>query len=361
MAQLPDGFLDVFGVSALPSTHPGAFVERGGKAIRTTNQQGFLCFGQYKKGYPIMPLQAIFSIQIDNNTKDDANIFILDVCDHHSDRVIGNSVITRKDFEKANEWCLFRFNFTPPSQEANMEFRIYYMGNASVLADKIAVIDPAKVSITEASQIPDIEPVTVPSETTSTTTTQDVETPLRDPWKTKVIGDVKLPGDAKCRGDSFIVTVSGRDIGLHKDEFRYVYQKIEGDGTLIARVVSVMPDDRDLDPKAGPMIRVSLDEGSAFVMMELRPVHGTAFFWRLTQGDRTRDQMEEQNFAPYWLKLEREGNKVRGSVSPDGRTWTSKGRRELPLDREAYWGLAVTSHNDNDLCTAVFDNVTIIQ
>jgi hypothetical protein len=128
--QLPEGFLDVFSIAKLPSLHPGVFVERGGKAIHPTEEHGFFCFGQYKKGYPTIPLQAIFSILIANNTKDDRNIFILDVYDHHSDRVIGKRVITRKDFAKANEFCLFTFDFTPPSPDANMEFRIYYMGHA---------------------------------------------------------------------------------------------------------------------------------------------------------------------------------------------------------------------------------------
>ena len=155
-AGLPEGFLDVFSVASLPSTHPAAIVERGGKAIHATEQQGFLCFGQYKKGYPTMPLKAFFSIQIDRNAGDDRNILILDVYDHHQDRVIGNRLLTRKDFPSANAFCLFEFDFTPPSAEANMEFRAYYMGAASVLADKIAIVDPAKRTIAGVQDLPPV-------------------------------------------------------------------------------------------------------------------------------------------------------------------------------------------------------------
>ena len=154
--RITDGFLDIFSVANLPSLLPDAFIERGGKAISTTKKPGFFCFGQYKKGYPTIPLQALFSILIDNNTSGDQNILILDVYDHYSDRVLGKRVITRKDFMKANEFCLFAFDFVPPSTDANMEFRIYYMGYAYILADKIAVIDPAKISIISVSEIPDI-------------------------------------------------------------------------------------------------------------------------------------------------------------------------------------------------------------
>jgi hypothetical protein len=154
IGRIPDGFLDIFSVAKLPSTHPGAFLDRGGKAIRATTQQGFLCYGQYKKGYPVSPLQAVFSILVDNNTADDRVILILDLYDHYSDRVIGKTLITRKDFSKANDFVIFKFDFTPPSTDAEMEFRIYYMGYSYVLADKIAVIDPAEVSIQDASEIP---------------------------------------------------------------------------------------------------------------------------------------------------------------------------------------------------------------
>ena len=81
---------------------------------------------------------------------------IIDVYDHNIDRLIGKRLITRKDFQKAGSFSLFRFDFTPPSRESNMEFRIYYMGSGYIRADKIAIIDPAKISITDASQIPNV-------------------------------------------------------------------------------------------------------------------------------------------------------------------------------------------------------------
>ncbi|GAK52276.1 hypothetical protein U14_03527 [Candidatus Moduliflexus flocculans] len=153
-SPLPEGFLDIFRVASLPSTHPQITLEHDGKAIPRTKQQGFLCFGQYKTGYPTIPLKAFFSIRIDDNRSDDRNILILDVYDHHQDRVVGKRLLTRKDFPLANEYCLFEFDFTPPSAQANMEFRIYYMGAASVAADKIAIVDPQQRIITSASDIP---------------------------------------------------------------------------------------------------------------------------------------------------------------------------------------------------------------
>lgn len=143
---LPDGFLDVFDVSQLPSTlsSSSVFVEQGGKAVRNTPEKGFLCYGQYQEGYPQIPLKVFFSIWINDNSANDQNIAILDVYDHHSDRVIGKRVITRKDFQVPLDFSLFEFDFTPPSDRAKMEFRIYYMGDSSIIANRIVVIDSSK-------------------------------------------------------------------------------------------------------------------------------------------------------------------------------------------------------------------------
>ena len=154
--QLPAGFLDLFQVATLPSTHSGAFVEHGGKAIRATTDQGFLCRGQYRENYPQQRLQAVFSILLDNNTADDRYILFLDVYDHHSERVLGKRLITRKDFPRANDLCIFTVDFTPPGPQARIEFRIFYMGWSYVRADKIAIIDPAQITLQHASQLPHV-------------------------------------------------------------------------------------------------------------------------------------------------------------------------------------------------------------
>jgi hypothetical protein len=266
---LPDGYFDIFDVSQLPSTHQGAYVERGGKAIRTTTDQGFLCFGQYKRGYPLIPLQAVFSILIDNNTGDDRNILILDVYDHHSDRIIGKQLLTRKDFPKANEFCVFSFDFTPPSQDANMEFRIYYMGYAYILANKIAVIDPAKISIHDASEIPGAlsgiptPPPPSPPE-------------LPAPWKIAVIGNGQ--GTVTLRdiapqvtsgknfyqyGATFEIDTKGA-IRDQTDDCYFIYlewSKDSGNGKIVAKF-------SHQEGFVGVMFRESLHPDSRFIMLE---------------------------------------------------------------------------------------------
>ena len=60
--------------------------------------------------------------------------------------------------------------------------------------------------------------------------------------------------------------------------------------------------------------------------------------------------------APYWVKIIRSGNLFSGYILPNGTAWTKVG--EQTMSTSVYIGLAVTSHDDGELCTATFQNVT---
>jgi hypothetical protein len=64
--------------------------------------------------------------------------------------------------------------------------------------------------------------------------------------------------------------------------------------------------------------------------------------------------------APYWVRLERDlaGN-FTASASTNGSTWEMLGVPEnIQMNTNVYVGLALTSHNVNATCEAVFSNVT---
>ena len=121
---LPEGFFDIFYGSDLLSLHPNAYNEGIHRIINNTSQPGYLCFGQYQEGYPVQALQAVFEMAIDDNFTNDQYCTILDVYDHHSDRVLVKKVITRKDFWRIGIY-LFALGFIPSSPQARLEFRVY--------------------------------------------------------------------------------------------------------------------------------------------------------------------------------------------------------------------------------------------
>lgn len=135
----PPELPEEYAVADLPSSHSKVVLERGGKAIRTTTEQGYLCAGPGKRGYPAKALQASFSLLIDNNNKNDHYVLLLDVYDRLQDQVLAIRVITRKDFSKVGSFSNFELPFTPPSTSTKLEFRIFYMGEANIVAEKIVV------------------------------------------------------------------------------------------------------------------------------------------------------------------------------------------------------------------------------
>ncbi|HEY5792777.1 MAG TPA: tetratricopeptide repeat protein [Chthoniobacterales bacterium] len=62
--------------------------------------------------------------------------------------------------------------------------------------------------------------------------------------------------------------------------------------------------------------------------------------------------------SPLWLKIQREGEVFRGSLSRDGRQWEVFKETRLNLPAKTYIGLAVTAHTDAKLATAEFQDVT---
>lgn len=63
---------------------------------------------------------------------------------------------------------------------------------------------------------------------------------------------------------------------------------------------------------------------------------------------------------PYWVRCERVGSTVTGSISPDGVNWTQVSTQTIPMSSASYQaGLFVCSYNTSTRSTAVFDNVSI--
>jgi hypothetical protein len=171
---------------------------------------------------------------------------------------------------------------------------------------------------------------------------------------------------------TYTMTASGVDIWNQADEFHFAYKMLSGVGSIVARVESV--EQTDVWAKAGVMIRETLDAGSKFAAVYITPTNpdGTATngcrFQARTDTDiaatsDTSVATAEQTaiVALYWVKLERDitGN-FRAYYSSNGTNWTSMSWNPqfITMSSNVYIGLALTSHNANATCQAVFSNVT---
>jgi phosphatidylserine/phosphatidylglycerophosphate/cardiolipin synthase-like enzyme/regulation of enolase protein 1 (concanavalin A-like superfamily) len=190
-------------------------------------------------------------------------------------------------------------------------------------------------------------------------TTGAVSTGVPPPWANADVGNTGKVGSASyvAASGTFTVKGAGANIWGTSDGFQYVYQPLAGDGTIVARVTAVGSNTSQF-AKAGVMIRESLADNAAHVVLDLRPTNDIEFMTRPATGGQTNWINGAVQAPPAWLKLTRTGSTVTGAVSGDGSTWTTVGTTTLSIS-SAMIGLIVSSQNTGALNTSTFDNVSV--
>ncbi len=199
-------------------------------------------------------------------------------------------------------------------------------------------------------------------------------TAVRD-WTEEGISELSLwfrglPGSVgsftEAPAGTFTMTASGTDIwdvgtaGDYRDEFHFAYKTLSGAGSIVARVQSV----QNTDPwaKAGVMIRETLEPGSKHAFACVTPANGVASQGRIDTGGASFNAAQGGITAPHWVKLERDvSGRFTVSHSANGTAWspvTGSNPTNIQMTSNVYIGLAVTAHNANATCRAVFTNVT---
>lgn len=182
---------------------------------------------------------------------------------------------------------------------------------------------------------------------------------LPSPWLDQDIGTVGVAGNASYNNGTFTVNGAGAQIYGTTDAFNFVYQPLTGDGTIVARLVSLQSGSGYVT--AGVMIRNTLDPASANAKTaDWRTYNGIYFDMRTTAGGSTTEPGNQTASAPYWIKVSRSGSNFSSYVSPDGVTWTQLSTSQaITMNSTVYVGLAVDSGSTAALATATFDNVSM--
>ncbi len=194
--------------------------------------------------------------------------------------------------------------------------------------------------------------ITIPSTTSITSGFSDAE-----------IGDANPVGTSSSySAGTWTVVGCGTNIwGATGDSCHFTYQALTGDCAIIAKVESVQ--NTHASARAGVMIRTSLSTGAPRAWMAVTPssqvqqnIQGISVYGGNNYGNKVTTTIPQPS---YWVKLERLGNIVTGSISPDGTNWaaTEVGRLD---DAPATWyvGLVVSSTSGAPN-TSTFSNVQI--
>jgi len=184
-------------------------------------------------------------------------------------------------------------------------------------------------------------------------------------WTTNGVTDLSLwfRGRAVAFLDkgnnAFTVSGSGADIWGTADDFRFAYKRLNGNGSITAKVDSLL--NTDGWAKAGVMIRETLEDGSRHAYMAATISNSCSAQRReVTNGTSASTNWSGAAVTtPYWVRLTRTGNVFKYESSPNGTTWTALGTDvTILMAANVYIGLAVTSHNAARTTTAEFSNVS---
>lgn len=180
---------------------------------------------------------------------------------------------------------------------------------------------------------------------------------LPSPWQHADIGSPSPAGSASFSSGVFTITADGADIWGLSDNFHFVYQSVNGDGEIIARVDSLQ--NTNGWAKAGVMIRETLNANSTHAMMIVTPSNGTSFQRRTTTGGSSvATTPADRVVAPYWVRLVRSGTTFTGYKSSNGTIWVQVGSATISMSSSVYVGLPVTSHSAGVLTTSNISNVS---
>lgn len=227
---------------------------------------------------------------------------------------------------------------------------------------------------------------------------------LPDPWKTRDIGSVRIPGSALFDGERFVLAASGT-----ADTHRLAYLPLRGDGTITARIVYPLSSQYS---KIGVAVRAGLDADAAHAAMLIQglPLHTWSGVWSVRSmaggavrgtGSTPVPPSQQQTITtaaafpisslgdlpesatplqapyvegagdgyrlrmPYWVRVTRRGDRCTGAISPDGIRWTEVGTADVELGSTAYVGLTLTSclgvdEEYAETGSGAFDNVSVV-
>lgn len=176
------------------------------------------------------------------------------------------------------------------------------------------------------------------------------------------VGTVVHPGHGEydAARNIYTVTGSGENMWFGSDNFHYVWKKVSGDVALSADI-AILGDKGNNHRKGVLIIRETLDGDSRTASLAVHADGLTSLQFRDQKGANMRE-VQANVSAPRRVRIEKRGEFVYAFIpGADGKLHPSGSATKLAFDGEFYIGLGVCSHDANDLQTAVFSNVKLVQ
>src|SRR5258708_1416998 len=129
--------------------------------------------------------------------------------------------------------------------------------------------------------------------------------PLPTPWVDTDVGSPAISGSASYANGVFTVNGAGADIYGTNDQFNYVNQPVNGNGTLISRVTSQT--NTSSNAKAGIMFKQSTTAGDPYILITITP--GTSSF-KIQYNFNGSIGGGKDTFPNAWMKFTKGSNTI---------------------------------------------------
>jgi hypothetical protein len=190
--------------------------------------------------------------------------------------------------------------------------------------------------------------------------------------------DTKSAGSTQVTGGELVITASGAGIahgdwGGGFDAFRFVAARLEGNVTLTAQIKEPVTSNQDrneghgdhLNGGVGLMVRESLAPNARFGMVRATFANGVQLRGR-SEASQAPDTAEDgtdvdTTVYPLFLRIQREGDVIRGFQSEDGTNFTQVGSDITlsGLQAPVYVGFAVSNGFEGFNLTTKIDAASI--
>jgi regulation of enolase protein 1 (concanavalin A-like superfamily) len=107
------------------------------------------------------------------------------------------------------------------------------------------------------------------------------------------------------------------------------------------------------------IFRENTSPGSKYAMMAITAHNSSVYQWRPAANQGSHNTDGEAAIIPSWVRLTRTGDTFTGEISVDGKIWEQVDRITIPMSKTVSVGLALSAHNNSELNSSLFDNVTI--
>lgn len=111
-----------------------------------------IIYGPYVTNIPAGANTAHYGLKIDNRISDNADVVRIDVNDFTSGTVLATRTITRQEFKTTSNYTTFDLPFNNTTAGDSLEFRVYWMGNATIKCNYVGVetkpLDDAQILYT---------------------------------------------------------------------------------------------------------------------------------------------------------------------------------------------------------------------